>query len=254
MKLDKNINNQADQYKNSTYDSLYSFCQNKRINYIKLYKHIKINRKDIKLSRKNNGKQKKAILNQKKKTKYLPSKQILENLYYKQNKKYSEIGKILNISAPMVCYWFKKMGIKGKSHSQRIKEWMTKEHKEYYRKLAYEGKIGIFSRPFLHFHKNSKIELLFKKWCKKNNIKYKHQYQIKNKGHRYDFYLTEKNILVEIDGFYFHNTKKQKNRDELQEQHATNNGYKILRFSDKEIKKTKGLCFNNILENIKNEL
>lgn len=49
---------------------------------------------------------------------------------------------------------------------------------------------------------NTKPEQKFKKVARKNKIKYRQSY--KYKGHYFDFYLPELDILVEIDGVYWH--------------------------------------------------
>jgi G:T-mismatch repair DNA endonuclease (very short patch repair protein) len=49
---------------------------------------------------------------------------------------------------------------------------------------------------------NTKPEREFKKVARKNKIKYRQSY--KYKGHYFDFYLPELDILVEVDGCYWH--------------------------------------------------
>ena len=56
-------------------------------------------------------------------------------------------------------------------------------------------------------HSGTKPELKFKEILDSNNIEYKHQYSVQwKKGWKkwYDFYLPTLNLLVEIDGIYWH--------------------------------------------------
>jgi very-short-patch-repair endonuclease len=60
--------------------------------------------------------------------------------------------------------------------------------------------------------------------------------------------LIKDKILIELDGNFWHSTEKQKRLDEEFESLAFQCGYDILRFTDQEIKKTKGKCFERINE------
>ena len=63
-------------------------------------------------------------------------------------------------------------------------------------------------------------------WLSKNNIKFEHQKKV---GSYYpDFVIG--NIIVEIDGEYWHDEEKDKKRDSFLQQ----NGYKVVRISTKE--------------------
>jgi len=64
--------------------------------------------------------------------------------------------------------------------------------------LAYEGLLK---------KGKTKIEIIFEDFLNNNNIKYKDQFRIYYDGHkhkRYDFYLIDYNLIVEIDGDYWH--------------------------------------------------
>jgi very-short-patch-repair endonuclease len=57
-------------------------------------------------------------------------------------------------------------------------------------------------------------------------------------------------MIVELDGHYWHNTEKQKALDRQHEEFARSLGYDIIRFSDIIIKKTKGVCFDRVIEHV----
>jgi ATP-dependent phosphoenolpyruvate carboxykinase len=61
-----------------------------------------------------------------------------------------------------------------------------------------------------------------------------------------DKFLVRDEIIVELDGLYWHNKPKQKEKDLLFEQQAKASGYDIVRFTDNEISETKGKCFEII--------
>ncbi len=92
------------------------------------------------------------------------------------------------------------------------------------------------------------IEILFELWCNQHDIKFTPQYVIpntkRNKG--YDYHIGD-NILVELDGEYWHDLEVQRIRDIKYAQIAIDNGYKLYRFRSGEIKKTKSKCFDALL-------
>lgn len=156
-----------------------------------------------------------------------------------------EIAAKYDMSASNVLVYAKKFGIerRTKSEANRLLYEKRPELREVHRQNAYDGITGIYNKNFNR--RESKIEKMFEEYCITNNIEYKKQFQIDGKGHRYDF-LIGTNTLVEVDGHYWHNTEKQKILDKQHEDVAILNGYDILRFLDRDIKKTKGLCFATI--------
>jgi very-short-patch-repair endonuclease len=121
--------------------------------------------------------------------------------------------------------------------------WSEDRRKEYSRK-CHDGEIGIHAQGD-GAYRYTKPERDFAAWCDENDIKYERQFQIKKGTHRYDFLLSGTNILVEIDGEFWHN-KNQRSKDEAFEKFANDNGYKVLRFTDKEMHKSKLKCFEKI--------
>lgn len=165
--------------------------------------------------------------------------------YHMNNLNLYEIAKKYNMSASGVLYYARKLGIKTRDKSEANKLLYQKhpELREIHRQNAYDGLTGIHNPNFNR--RETKIEKLFEEYCKSNAIKYEKQYQINGEGHRYDF-LVEEKIIVEVDGNYWHNTPKQKSLDQTHNDIALSNGYIIIRFTDKEIKNTKGKCFDKL--------
>ena len=199
--------------------------------------------------RQNNGKSLQCKKAQKRQIKFHINKKELRNLYWNQQLDLYEIAKQYHISPATVFNWMKKYNIPTRSKTQAATLMYTKhpEIREKHRENANNGITGVFIKG--KNYSNTRIEMIFSNWCDHNNIKYERQFKINNKGHRYDFLLPPKQI-VEIDGEYWHNTTKQKEKDQIQENFARSNEYDIIRFTDKEMKQTKCSCFNILLEDI----
>jgi very-short-patch-repair endonuclease len=81
----------------------------------------------------------------------------------------------------------------------------------------------------------SKPEKEFKNFLIKNNILFTQQHVLLGDDGSlwaYDFYLLEKNLLVEIDGMYFHLFREQYNKDLIKTKLAHRLGYSLLRIED----------------------
>ena len=156
-----------------------------------------------------------------------------------------EIADKYNMSASSVFLYMKKLGISTRSKTEASLLMYEKkpEIKDTLRQLAFDGVTGIHNKNFNR--RETWIEKTFEKFCQENNITFIKQYQIDGKGHRYDFLVLNK-LLVELDGVFWHNTNKQKMLDEEYNRLAIQHGYDIIRFTDRDIKKTKGQCFNEI--------
>jgi very-short-patch-repair endonuclease len=79
----------------------------------------------------------------------------------------------------------------------------------------------------------SKPERTMEKVLKDNNIKYMRQIRIENK--LFDFYLPDHNVIIEVDGRYWHNLENAKENDKIKNSICKSNGYKIIRVWEDEI-------------------
>jgi len=104
-------------------------------------------------------------------------------------------------------------------------------------------------------YKDTAPELKMKEILNELNIPFEHQFRLGN--HNFDFYILNTNVLIEVDGDWYHgNPKKysvlnkmqleQKEKDNRCNEIAINNNFILLRFWEDDI-------LNNI-ENIKNIL
>jgi very-short-patch-repair endonuclease len=94
-------------------------------------------------------------------------------------------------------------------------------------------------------------------WLKSNNIDYKTQYKVegcKNKKPlSYDFFIPDKNLLIEYQGIQHYqpveifggeeNFKKQQENDKIKKRFAFNNGYELLeiKYTDNVLDKLTGV-------------
>lgn len=244
-KLNKEIDNRIDEIKNLLDNGFSASEISKKLQYgySSIYNAIKRNGLSYMISVEKNGKSRA-------KQEYIKSIQkfdykTLYKEYVINGLNLYEIAAKYDMSASNVLIYTKKFGIKRrtKSEANRLLYEKRPELREVHRQNAYDRKTGIYNKNFNR--RESKIEKMFEEYCTTNNIEYKKQFQINGKGHRYDF-LIGTNTLVEVDGHYWHNTEKQKILDKHHEAVALLNGYDIIRFLDKDIKKTKGVCFEAV--------
>jgi very-short-patch-repair endonuclease/predicted nucleic acid-binding Zn ribbon protein len=167
-------------------------------------------------------------------------------------------------------------GFTGHTHTEEFKikksstmkgnqNMLNKKQSDYQKQRVSEGMINYYKEGNEPWTKNNPhtpetIEKIFQKQpmnkleqfvasiLDENNIKYKHQFFIKIKDgicKSYDFKIKDTNILIEIDGDYwhggpgvekhFHNIEETKQNDLLKNQIALENGYLLLRFWESDI-------------------
>ena len=101
----------------------------------------------------------------------------------------------------------------------------------------------------------SKLETDFEQILKKLGVKYQRQFHAKDIKRYYDFYLPELNVLVEVDGDFFHsyglvyeqmNPMQKKNHrvDEIKNEWAALHGYALIRIWEHDIRNSP----NKVLE------
>lgn len=146
--------------------------------------------------------------------------------------------------------------MKGKKHREESKELMKKSISKKFE----SGNFNSFTRSI------SKAEKEIRSFLDQNEIKYIDQFIIKGSLLRYDFYLVEKNLMVEYYGDYWHGNpsiysgdkilgrgeKKYFARDKWisdQEKNnfAENNGYPVKIIWESDYNKRKGEILNEFL-------
>jgi len=105
-------------------------------------------------------------------------------------------------------------------------------------------------------YKDTKPEIKSEKILEENNINYKKQFRLGNR--LFDFYLPDYNILIEVDGIFYHGKnikdedlkydiqKKSRKIDKLKDKIALDNGYKLFRVWEDELYKLEELINNEL--------
>jgi very-short-patch-repair endonuclease len=138
----------------------------------------------------------------------------------------------------------------GRIHTQATKDKMSESAVQ---RILKAGKV-----------KRSNLEYKFEGILELLEIKYTHSYFIKDINKIYDFYLPEHNILIEIDGDFWHCNPDTKyalpecktqhiniSNDKFKTQWAVDNGYKLLRFWENDINNNIKQVKQVLLENCK---
>jgi very-short-patch-repair endonuclease/predicted nucleic acid-binding Zn ribbon protein len=148
-------------------------------------------------------------------------------------------------------------------HSAQTKNIQSQKRKEYYAN-GYEP----WTKTHAHTpetienifkkRKMNKLELFVSSILDENNIKYTHQFFLSKGGvcKSYDFKIKDTNILLEIDGDYWHGgpsldkhffkLEEVKQNDLFKDQLAKDNGYKLIRMWESEIYKDPNVILKTI--------
>jgi very-short-patch-repair endonuclease len=109
---------------------------------------------------------------------------------------------------------------------------------------------GLFCsrKCFNQFKGETSIEILVKDALKNKSVDFKQEVRI---GKYYvDFLLLSRQIVIECDGDYWHAKPSSKKRDKRKDEFLELKGYFVYRFSEREIKATKGECINQIFRHL----
>ena len=155
------------------------------------------------------------------------------------------------------CKMKEKNGFYGKKHTQETKNKISKSKLGY--KMSEETKKSYLGntnakgsirteetkiKTIKTFLKNMKKNKFQSSWERKFrdqiliplDIKFIEQFRFKDFHHPFDFYLSDLNILIEIDGDYFHSLPEHVKKDELINKYVINNTNNILfRFNKKSL-------------------
>lgn len=98
-------------------------------------------------------------------------------------------------------------------------------------------------------NKVSKIEKIVEKLLIQNKFNFVSQQRLLNIT-KADFFIPDKNIVIYCDGDYWHSLPDYIKRDRRINKKLLENGYKVLRFWEKEILLTNGNCVIDSLINV----
>lgn len=216
-------------------ESLSQICEKMDLNYYFFYKLLK-----DRLSTKNRSEiVRKRMSEVRMKCNEEEQKKIIEE--YKSGLTIDQVSSKFGVCVGSVWGILERNNVERNSQ----KSYWTEERRERARKMAFDGIIGIHAQGD-GAYRFTKPERIFAKWCDENGIEYDRQFQIEKGTHRYDFRIRNTNILVEIDGVYWHSQKEVMEKDIAFEQFAKLHEYYVIRFTDDEIAETKTNCFSII--------
>jgi very-short-patch-repair endonuclease len=209
------------------------------LKYWKVYRFVKQN--DVETITRGKSRTSDAI-----RRKPLLDKKTLMKLYWGKKLNIYQIAAKTGVNQVSIFNWMNRYEIPRRSKSEASKLVWTKEKRDIQRQLCNEGKIGVHAHG-CNAYKNSWIELAFENWLNKNKLKFKKQFQFSSKTHRYDFHICGTNLIIETDGAFWHNKPSQKIKDCKFDAEAVEQGFQVIRFTDKEILLTSAACFDKIL-------
>jgi len=129
--------------------------------------------------------------------------------------------------------------LKGNHNSRPWKDKVTDKHREIARKRR-------LKQRFLK--SDTKIEIKVQNLLKENGIEFKTQYPILNR-YLADIFI-KPNIVVEVDGDYWHNRLENIYKDKLRDINMQTGGYKVVRLKEKEINNNLLNCLGKIKQEI----
>lgn len=174
--------------------------------------------------------------------KYSKDKLIL--LYEELNLSLQEIADRLDYKHHgEVCEDFKYYNIKRRSYKQAGALLYEKhpEKKDLHRKQFYQGTTGPKENVV------TSLEQAFIDWADSKDINYVFQFQIRKNWHRYDFLIKDTNIIVEMDGVFWHSLPEHIERDKRFDDTAARYGYTVIRITDSELSNNSNVFNEKIL-------
>lgn len=112
----------------------------------------------------------------------------------------------------------------------------------------YEKGKGSFCcrKCFQEYKGETLIESTVRKVLKRKKVKFVQELKV---GKYYvDFLLPEHSIVIECDGEYWHRSVFAQKRDLAKDKFLIERGYEVCRFTEKEIKESKGNCVGRIFQ------
>jgi very-short-patch-repair endonuclease len=119
-----------------------------------------------------------------------------------------------------------------KAHCQVISELK----KAWWKDTPKERKETVRRKMMMKWHKVSSLELLVRVELMEHEIKFfAHRYIA---GYFPDLYIPSLNLIIEVDGTYWHSTPEARKRDRLKDKAYRKSGYNVARIKECDIKKS----------------
>lgn len=173
------------------------------------------------------------------------SKNQLEALYFEENLSLFEIAERLGYpNSASVAEDFKIYNIERRSYKEAGQLLYAKrpEKRELHRQQFYTGITGPKTT------KISSLEKKFIEWAISQSVEYVHQFQIRSTWHRYDFLIKNTNVIVEMDGDFWHSKPDHVLRDSKFDDTARRHGYIVIRIRESELNNNSNIFNERLLE------
>lgn len=189
----------------------------------------------------------------------LPTKEQMLNLYTAKRLTFAEIARQLNTSITVVSRLLKEYGIPLRNRSerasidwsqsnddrrqragQRLSSWNS-DNLDKLREFAL-----LATAASIKSQGPTSIECRMMAELDRLQLIYSFQFEV---GGKFicDFYLPDRNLIIECDGIYWHSTDENQKRDKSKDAYLKACGYQVLRFTDKDINRHLKDCVAKIL-------
>lgn len=170
-------------------------------------------------------------------------KHILEQLYITQHLSAQEIADLLGYKHHgQVIEEMKFYSIPRRTYQEAGALLYQKrpEKRNLHREQFYAGVTGPKQATI------TSLEKKFMDWATNNGIKFTYQFQIRSNWHRYDFLLNGTNVIVEMDGDFWHSSPEHLERDQKFDETARRYGYIVVRIRESQVQSNNNI-FNELL-------
>ena len=183
----------------------------------------------------------------------LLTKEYLQTEYFDKNRSARDIAEEHGITTECVKFYVGKFKLR-KSRSQiqkAIRDTLQKRYNvdniakaEHMKPLLRLN--GAKCRE-LQKNRQTWIELTFEDWCKDQNIPFESQFSFCDYHHRYDYLLTKCDLIIELDGDYWHDLPGMKEKDEQHSTEAFARGYFVTRVRESQIRRHGWSIFDRLV-------
>lgn len=142
----------------------------------------------------------------------------------------------------------KKNPMYGRTHTEKAKKKISETFRRLFSNPDYKRKklAHLLKGRIKQGGKSSKIEEIMYEALSRRGIEVRRQYPIAGR-YLADFCIPSMKVIIECDGDYWHNLPEILERDKKKDLYLKKYGWKVLRFSEREIRKDVSSCVDKIL-------
>lgn len=157
-----------------------------------------------------------------------------------------QIAERYSVTPVTVMHYMKKHGIprRSKGEANTLRYVQNPKERERYRDMVFAGITGYPSSS-----RESWIEIECRLTLERLGIAYEQEFKIVGHGHSYDFRVG--NLLIEMDGVYWHSNPKQAAKDAKHERIANEHGFRVVRITDAQVKDDPSVIERTIIDELR---